>query len=252
MKKFLLGAAAALAIAAPGAAAAQSGYVDLGYASTEAEVGGLDVEGDGWQLGGAAAWDGQGTVGVQLDAAVGEAEDVSNYSIGGHLFSRSDSYLFGGFANYGNVDPDGGADFDLWTVGFETQWYMNRTTLDGALSYSEAEDADATLTALDLGLTHFATDNLSFGGNVGVGELELLGVDADALSYGLGAEWQFASAPVSVFGGWQHADIDDFNSDADTLSIGVRYNWGGSLFERNRSGASLTRGGGLGRYGGLL
>ncbi|MGD9968080.1 MAG: hypothetical protein AB7T59_16290 [Hyphomonadaceae bacterium] len=252
MKKFLLGAAAALTIAAPGVATAQSGYVDLGYANTEGEVAGIDVEGDGWQIGGATAWGGEGSVGVQLDATLGESEDTTSYNIGGHLFSRSDSYLFGGFANYGNVDPDGGSDFGLWSIGLETQWYMDRTTLDGALSYSDAEDIDATLTALDLGLTHFVTDNFSFGGNVGFGDLEVLGADADVMAYGLNAEWQFASAPVSLFGGWNHAEIDDFNSDADTLSIGVRYNWGGSLIERNRSGASLARGGGLGRLGGLL
>ncbi|MGQ0534072.1 MAG: hypothetical protein ACT4OF_15480 [Caulobacteraceae bacterium] len=252
MKKLLLGAAAALAIGAPGVASAQTGYVDLGYSSTEAEIGGIDLEGDGWTVGGAAAWGGQGSVGFQVDATVGQSEDVSNYNIGGHLFSRSASFLFGGFANYGNVDPDGGADSDLWTVGLESQWYMARTTIDGALSYSDAEDADATLTALDLGLTHFVTDNFSLGGNVGFGQIEVAGLDADALAYGLSGEWQFASAPISVFGGWQHADVDDADFDADTLSVGVRYNWGGTLLERNRSGASLARGGGLGRYGGLF
>ncbi len=37
MKRLLLGAAAALAIAAPGVASAQSGFVDLGYSSTDVD-----------------------------------------------------------------------------------------------------------------------------------------------------------------------------------------------------------------------
>jgi len=87
---------------------------------------------------------------------------------------------------------------------------------------------------------------------VGFGNIDDGTDDADLVTYGIGAEYQLASLPISIFGGWQHAEIDDIDSDADTLGIGVRYNFGGSLFERNRSGASLARGGGLGRFGGLL
>jgi hypothetical protein len=39
------------------------------------------------------------------------------------------------------------------------------------------------------------------------------------LSYGLGAEYQFASAPISLFGGWRHAEIDDLDSDADSINV---------------------------------
>jgi hypothetical protein len=252
MKKFLLGAAAALAIAVPGAAAAQTGYLDLGYSSSEGDVAGLDVEGDGWTFGGATAFQATDGIGAQLDATLGESEDTTSWNIGGHLFSRSDSYLFGAFVNYGNTDPDGGGDFGAWTLGLEGQWYASRTTFDWAVSYSDAEDLDATFTGADVGVTHFITDNFSFGGGLGFGNVEVTGFDTDTLTYGLGAEYQFASTPFSVYGGWTHFDLEDFDTEADTLSVGVRYNWGGSLFERNRNGASLARGGGIGRFGGLL
>ena len=257
MKKVLLGAAAALALTLPGVASAQSAYVDLGYQSSEADVGGVSGDADGWTLGGAAAWGGNGSLGFQVDGLISSTDadgggDTDAWNIGGHLFTRNDAYLFGGFVNYGDVDVDGAGDFDFWTVGLEGQLYLQRTTLDGALSYSEGDDADAELTAADVGLTHFFTDNFSFGGNVGFGNIDTPLGDTDVVSYGLGAEWQFASLPVSVFGGWQHAEIDDIDADSDTLGIGVRYNFGGSLFDRNRSGASLSRGGGLGRFGGLL
>lgn len=257
MKKFLLGAAAALAISAPGMAAAQSAYVDLGYQTTEADVGGLSADADGWTLGGAAAWGGNGSLGFQVDGLISQSDadgggDADSWNVGGHLFTRSDAGLIGGFVNYGNVDIDGGGDFDFWTAGIEGQLYLSRGTIDGAVSYSEGDDVDASLTAVDLGYTHFITDNLSFGANVGFGQVDDGTDDTDLVSYGLGAEYQFSSLPISIFGGWQHAEIDDLDSDADSLGIGVRYNFGGSLFERNRSGASLARGGGLGRFAGLL
>ena len=125
--------------------------------------------------------------------------------------------------------------------------------LSSAQSQEQGDDIDAEFTGLDLGATHFLTDNFSFGGNVGFGNIEGSGVDADTSTYGLGAEYQFASAPISIFGGWQHIELDDADADADTLGLGVRYNFGGTtLLERNRSGASLSRGGGLGRFAGLL
>jgi hypothetical protein len=257
MKKFLLGAVAALAIAAPGVASAQSGYVDLGYNSTEADIAGLEGDADGWTLGGATAWGGNGSLGVQLDGVIGTSEadsggDATSWTLGGHIFTRNDGFLFGGFANYGDVDADGGGDFNFWTVGAEGQLYLSRTTLDGALSYGESDDLDGQLTAVDVGATHFFADNFSANVNFGLGSVESdLGGDADVNTYGVGAEYGFTPA-WSVFGGWQHAEIEDLDSDADTLGIGVRYNWGGSLFERNRNGASLSRGGGLGRFGGLL
>ena len=253
MKRYLLGAAALLAIAAPSVAAAQNGYVDLSYQSAQADVAGLDADGEGWTLGGATSWGGDGTFGAQLDALVGEAEESSSYNIGAHLFTRNGNYLLGGFANYGNIDADGGAEADFWTVGLESQYYLSRTTLDASLSYGEGDDIDAEFTGLDLGATHFFTDNFSFNGGVGFGTIEGGGFDVDTVSYGLGGEYQFASAPISLFGGWRHTEIDDLDSDADSINVGVRYNFGGqSLLERNRSGASLSRGGGLGRFAGLL
>lgn len=257
MKKYLLGAAAALAIAAPGVASAQSAYVDLGYQSGEIDAGGPSADYDGWTVGGAAAFGGNGGLGFQVDGLVGNSEvdgggDTDFYTLGGHMFVRNDSFLVGGFANIGNSDSGGGAETDYYTIGAEAQVYLSRTTLDGAVSYSEDDDSDAELTAFDFGATHFFTDNFSVGGALGLGTIETGLGDIDTTSYGLTTEYQFSAVPISLFGGWNHLDLDDTGVEADTLSVGVRYNFGGSLFERNRSGASLARGGGFGRYGGLL
>lgn len=256
MKKFLLGAAAALALAAPGVASAQQAYVDLGYSSGEAEAFGTSADTEGWQLGGAAAFGGNGSLGFQVDGLIANSEvdggdDVDSYTLGGHVFTRNENFLLGGFANYGNSD-DGTDDLDYWTLGAEGQLYLSRTTLDGAVSYSEADDDAGELTALDLGITHFVTDTFSIGAGAGFGNFEVAGTDVDATNLGLNAEYQFSALPISLFGGYSHGEVDDIDAEADALTVGVRYNFGGSLFERNRSGASLSRGGGFGRYAGLL
>lgn len=247
MKNILLGAAALLALAAPGVASAQSAYVDLGYANTDADIAGTSTDGDAWSVGGAAAWQH-----FQLDGGVVDGDDVTNWNIGGHVFNRSEGGLIGGFANWSNTDVDGGDNYDAWTVGAEGQLYLSRTTLNGSLSYSDSEDLDTNLTSLDVGVRHFVTDRFAIGANAGYGWLDTgAGGNDNATTLGLDAEYQFAG-PVSVFGGYQRVDIDDADVSSDTFSIGVRYNLGGSLFERDRSGASLSRGAGLGRFGGLF
>jgi len=248
MKKYLLGAAAALAIVAPGVASAQSGYVDLGFASTDAGTSDIDTT----QIGGAYAWGGNGTVGFQIDGLIGTHEydaggDVDTYNLGGHVFVRDTGHLIGGFVNFGSADFGGVFDYDYYTLGAEGAIYMSRTTLNGTLSWSDSSDLDTSLTALDLGLTHFVTDNFSIGGNVGFGEID---GGSDFTGFGIGGEYQFASFPVSLYGGWNTTDYDGF--EADTLSLGVRYNFGGTLFDRDRSGASQSRNGGFGRLGGIL
>ena len=255
MKKLLLGAVAALAVSAPGVASAQSGYVDLGYQSSEGDVSGVDFEGDGWTLGGAAAWGGDGSTGFQLDAGYASGDEDDAWNVGGHLFSRTEAGLMGAFANFGQTDFGTGDQADSWTLGLEAQAYLTRTTLDVGVSYSEVSDLDTTLFMGEAGVTHFVTDNFSIGGGIGFGTVEtdqIGSVESDIANFGVGAEWGFGTAPISIYGGWQHTELGDFETEIDTLSVGVRYNWGGNLFERNRSGAGLARSGSLGRFAGLL
>jgi len=257
MKKYLLGAAAALAFAAPGVASAQSAYVDLGYSSSETDNAGVEDDGEGLTAGGAIAFSSDGALGFQLDALIGQSEgngggDIDTVAVGGHAFTRNDNHLLGAFANIANVDAGSGNDFDHWTGGLEGQIYMSRTTLDGVVSYSNGDQIDTDLVALDLGATHFVTDNFSLGANVGYGQIDDSVNDSDVVTYGVGAEYQIAAMPFSIFGGYQHAEINDTDSDSETLSVGVRYNWGGSLLDRNRSGPSLARGVGLGRIASVL
>lgn len=248
MKKILFGAAAVLAIAVPGAALAQSGFAEVGYSSTD--ISSTDL--DSWHVGGAAAWGGNGSLGFQLDGAFGSHEysgggpEADTFNLTGHIFGRNDNHMVGAFVGYGNTDFSG-FDYGYWTLGVEGALYMSRTTLDGVIAYSDSDDLDAQMTTVDVGLTHFVTDNFSIGGGVGFGDIE---GGSEFTSYGIGGEFQFTGAPISIFGGYDVTDFD--GSDVDVLSIGARWNFGGTLLERDRSGASLSRNNGFARLGAVL
>ncbi|MGD9816605.1 MAG: hypothetical protein AB7Q23_17350 [Hyphomonadaceae bacterium] len=231
MKKIILGAAAAMAIAAPGTALAQSGYAGLSYQSTDTS--GSDIETT--SLSGAALLGEHFQLNGRF-SSIESAGDGDAFDVDAFVFSRGAGGAFGGFVGFGSVDL--GPSFDEWSVGAFGQWYSARTTYTAQLGYSDT-DGDIQVTHLDGEARHFVTDNFSLQGNIGLGQVEFSGSDGDYWSAGVGAEFQFSSAPVSIYGGWQH--IDDDGGEFDTLGVGIRYNWGGTLFERNRSGASMQR-----------
>ena len=228
-KTALLTAAAALMMATPAMA---QGYVDLSYQNTDS-FGSGDIE--TFSLGGAAALGAN----FQLDARYAHFDasgSADGFGVGGHLFSRGPQWLWGGYVGYVDVDGDG-----EWTAAAQTQFYMSRTTLSGDLLYSNVDGSSADFWALDGELRHFATDNFSIQGNLGFGQISG-GGSADTWSAGVGAEWQLASAPISIYGGYQYFDIDGAPDSTNTFGIGARWNFGGqTLFERNRSGAGLGR-----------
>jgi hypothetical protein len=235
MKKFaaFLGAAAA-ALMMASAAQAQTGFVGASYTSND------DLDLDTAAISGSVALGAN----VQLDGRYANIDDadLDEWRLGGHLFSRGQQWLWGVYAGWGTLDGSGG-DIDEWTIAGETQYYLNRTTLSGALSYTDAEFiTDLEQLALDGEVRHFVSDNFSIQGNAAFGNIDASGGgDADFWGAGIGAEFQFASAPISIYGGWQHFDLDG-GPESDSIGAGVRWNFGGgSLFDRNRSGAGLSR-----------
>jgi len=251
MNKFIISAAALLAaagLASTAWAASPSGHVDVSYARVNADAGAGDTDIDVAGVGGIVAFDLNG-LGARvdldyrnIDPDVVGGSDVDAYGLAGHLFTRSDDWLFGGFAGYAKLDGGAGADSDEWTVGAETQRYLERTTAGASLAYIKDDDADIDAVLLEGDLKHFYTDNFSLGANLGFGNADTGGSDGAVVTAGLGAEYQFASFPVSVFGGYQYADIDDANLDTGAVSVGARWNWGGqSLIERNHAGGDLKR-----------
>ena len=236
MKNTLIFGAAAAALMMAAAPAHANGYVGLSYQDAD------DANVESTAISGSALLTGH----IQVDGSYANLEaggaDADLFNIGGHAFVRDQQWMWGGYLGFSNLDAGGGADIDEWTLAAQAAYYMARTTLSGSLGYSEADTGgpDVETIALDGEARHFFTDNFSGQFNAGFGNAEQLGVDVDFTTVGVGAEFQLASAPVSFYGGYQHIDVDG-GGDNDSIGVGVRWNWGGSLIERNRSGAGLNR-----------
>lgn len=244
MRKLLLSAALAFGLAAPGAAFAQSGHIDLSYGNQTYDFGGgIEFDADVTTLGGQIAFGGD-RLGVQIDGRYqnwgGDADDVGVWGIGAHLFKRSDAWLFGAYLGVDEIDD---LNVETLTGALEAQYFMPRSTITGVLSHSEWDGPDYTITMLEGEYRHFVSDNFSVHGGLGFGQGDIGASEPDVWSGELGGEYQFAAAPMSVFGFYRHGVVD-FNVgeiETDTLGVGVRYNFGGSLIDRNRRGAGLNR-----------
>lgn len=233
--KTVFASTALAALMAGGVAHAQSGHVGISYQN--AEFGSGDV--DSTALSGAVLLGSH----VQLNGRYANIDtagpaDIDYWSIDGFVFSRSGGGAFGGYAGYDTFDVS--ASIDEWSIGGFGQLYAGNTTWTGQIGYADTE-GDIEVIHIDGEVRHFVNDNFSIQGNLGFGGIEFSGGgEDDYWSGGLGAEWQFLGAPFSIYGGWQHVDFD--SGEADRLGIGARWNFGGgSLLDRNRSGASFER-----------
>mgnify|MGYP000916823384 CR=1 FL=1 len=241
MRNLLIAAAAIIAVAAPGVAAAQTGYVGAVYANTDVDGAG---SADAYGIEGAIAFDTGSSLTLELDAALLDSDDSDAAgAIAAHLFSRNDRYLFGGFVALADSD-----DSTTWEAGVEANKYYDRWTLAGSLSYANNDDADVDGVAANVQARFFPQDNLRLQANLGYANLDGPGGSADGWLYGVGAEYQFASVPISVGANYTRTDLDG-GFEADTVGVTVRYNWGGTLFDRDRNGASQA---GLSAVGSLL
>ncbi|MGD9816601.1 MAG: hypothetical protein AB7Q23_17370 [Hyphomonadaceae bacterium] len=231
MRNWIIGAAAILAVAVPGVAAAQTGYVGATYSDIDAGGAGDDevigVEG-------AVAFAGSGSIVFEVDASIADsdASGDTGYGIVGHVYGRNDSHLFGGFVGL----SDSGDSDTTWVVGLEASKFYANWTLAGAVLYANNDDADVDAWGVNVEARAFVHDNFRIDGRLGWANIDAGTGDDDALTLGIGGEYQFASVPVSIGLGYANTDFD--GGDVDVLTVGVRYNWGGTLRDRDRNGAS--------------
>jgi hypothetical protein len=238
MRNWIIGAAAVLALAVPGAAAAQTGYAGVVYNSVDFD--GAADEIDSYGVEGAVAFAGSGSIVFEVDAAVTDSDDTdTGYGLVGHVYSRNDDRLIGGFIGVAGSD-----DSETLTAGLEANKYFANWTLAGAVFYGNNDDADVDGYGLNVEARAFVNDNFRLNGNIGWASIDTGADDDDTMIYGVGGEYQFSAMPISIAAGWSTADSDA--GDVDVISIGVRYNWGGTLRDRDRSGASQANVSGFG------
>jgi hypothetical protein len=232
MRNWIIGAAAVLAMAAPSVASAQAtGYVGAIYANSDTD--GAD-DSDAWGAEGAVAFAGSGSIVFEIDASVIEPDEGDTASaIAGHVYARNDSHLFGGFVGISNAE-----DSDTWFAGLEANKYFDNWTLAGAVVYANNDDASADGWGVNVEGRVFLSDNFRLNANAGWATIDSDFGDDDAMQFGVGGEYQFDMIPVSIALGYTHTDFDDADFEVDTVAVALRYNWGGTLRDRDRNGAS--------------
>jgi hypothetical protein len=233
--RLVLGAAAVLSLAGGQAHAAGNGYVGAAYIESETDIGPAEIEEDGWAIEGATAFKASPRLSAQLGASFADSDDGDNsFAMNGHLNSRNSKRLIGAFAGVGEV-----ADDTFWAVGAEGELYKGNVTLAGAVGYGTFDDSDTDTLGLDGEIRYFASPNFRIDGEVGFSNIDSGGGEEDATTFGVGAEYQLASTPFSIFGGLSRTEFDEADDTTDTFSIGGRLNFGGTLRDRDRKGASL-------------
>ena len=177
-----------------------------------------------------------GSLGAQVDGAITNYDgDDTSFGATGHLNTKVGEGLVGGFAGVEASD-----DITVWGVGVEGQANIDgKTSLYGQAGYGNVDDAfDADIWAVRGEVRYFVADNFRLKGQVGYATVDV-GPNIDTWNAGVEAEYQFSETPFSVWAGYDHADLDDIDTNSDTVRIGVRYTFGGSLKDRDQSGASL-------------
>jgi hypothetical protein len=239
LKKIALSgvAVAGLLLATP-ALAAPAGYVGGNYVRSETDPGG--GKNDGWAVDGSVALDTGSALGVAVNGTVGDDDSSdTNWGAGGHVFTKVGNGLAGGFAKY----QDAGNNAEAWGFGAEGQYNFTGFTAGAAATWLNPDSSALYDDAwgLDGQAKVYATDNLRLSGNVGYGKYKGKGFlpDDNEWTVGVGAEWQLASLPISIVGDYAHVDFDKANTTSDAFRIGGRFTFGGTLKDRNDSGADL-------------
>ena len=235
MKTLVFAAAGALALLVSVPAHAATGYVGAQYTRAQTDAGASDDDADIFGVEGAVAFDASESLGLDIDAGYADSDDVDSVSSAtAHLYAKGADYKFGGFVGLGDVDET------VWSVGVEGQKSWNAFTLAGAVGYANADDSDADIYGADIEGRFFVNDNFRLDAKASYANIDVQPTDADAWSVGVGAEYQFASAPVSLRAGYTHSELDDLNVDSDAFTVGIRYNWSPSLKDRNDNGPSFA------------
>lgn len=238
MKNVFLGAAALVALAAPGVASAQQAYVGIDYGTTDIDGVGSD---DAWGVSGAIELKPYLTV----DAAFADNDEDGVLGATAHLYDNNSARLLGGFLSVSDSDES-----TAWGGGGEGQFYFGDTTLAAAVTYANDDDNDIDAFGVNGEARYFVDHNFRVEAGAGWFNVDTGLGDDDVMTFGVGGEFQFTSAPISLGVAYTRLSSDETDIDADTVTATARWNFGGgSLFDRDRTGLGLT---GLSGAGGVL
>ena len=239
---FLATAAVAALAAAPALAQDGIGSIGVSYSNTDVDYAGLSGDIESAQIDAGFAIPVTGAWTVTLDGAFAYAIDGApqgdDSAVSGRVHVSRDlgNVRVGAFA--GGAEADGE---QLWSFGGQAQTYLDKVTLTGSLAYETLEGVDADIWSLGGDAAYFIRPNLRVNGGLGWSTIDAGGLDTDGFSANVGGEYQFADTGISLTASYTHAEFEDFDLDADTVSIGLRFSFGGDLQTRDRAGADLGR-----------
>lgn len=213
----------------------QSGYVGASVSQTEFDNFGPEDEVDSFGVHAAGYMQLRDDLGFQVNAAYADADD-SDSSLSGSVavVTNLDGGRIAGFVGTAEV-----ADEWMLAYGLQGDLHLTNVTLTGGATFVTIDDFDTDFWVISAGGRYFVSDTLRFDAGIGHVSGDFGGMDAEAITGGVGGEVQL-NGPVSLFGSINRIDIEDFDVTADTVSIGIRYNFGGgSLRDRDQTGAAF-------------
>ena len=235
MKTFVFGAVGAIALLAAAPAFAATGYVGAAYTRAEVDTGLGNNDADAFGVEGAVAFNASQSLGLDVDAAYADSDDSdSSTGAAAHLYAKGPTYKFGAFVGLADAGDT------VYSVGVEGQKNLGQVTLAAAVGYANADDTDIDAIGVDAEARFFVTDNFRLNGKLGYANLDGPGGDDDLLSAGVSAEYQLSATPISFTAGYAHSEFDTADISSDAFSVGIRYNWGGSLKDRDTNGPSFA------------
>jgi hypothetical protein len=233
MKKYMLAAAAAFALAAPGLAAADSADVGLHYGNIDPD-GGDSI--DTWGIDGAYSHQMDSGWVLQMDGqhdSLDVGTDIGSSYAAVNLGARSEGHAMYGFAGLSDM-----LALSFVNVGVGGQLYLGNVTVDGSVGYANSDDADLSVTDANVDGTWFFTDNFGLTGRVGWAQVDDGSNDTDATTLGVGAAWRPDGSNFTFNAGYDSVDGDN---DGNVWRLGLTYNIGtSSERERSQSGASFN------------
>lgn len=240
---FLATAAVAAFAAAPAFAQDAIGSVGIGYNNVKYDAFGSDYTAENGKVDVTAAIPVAGPFTVTLDggfsynnnAVAGQDSSNVDGTIHGTVMIN-DTFRVGGFTGGTQVGTD-----TLWAFGAEAQAYVNNLTLTGSVAYENANDADIDAWSVGGDVAYFITPALRVNGGLGWSTVDGGGSDIDAWSANVGGEYQIMNSPVSITANYGYAELEDVDLSINTLTVGLRFTFGGDLQTRSRSGADLGR-----------
>jgi hypothetical protein len=243
MKKILFASAIAAAAFASSTAFAQvTGYGGVAVNWGQVQVSGAEDNFSGVTASGAVLAPVGAGLAVQADAAYVDSADMDGALSGAvHLIGNvGEDMRVGAFVSASEVDNEtalGG--------GFEGQAQFDNSTLAATIGYAKVDEFDVSGWGVNGEYRYFFTDNVRVDGSLGWASFDTPLGDTEAWAAGLGAEFKQANSPLSVFGGWSYTEANELDVAANTFTLGLRYNFGGSLKERDRSGPSFDGANGI-------